>query len=216
VDGAVFYNNPAAIALQESRAIWRDAAEHPPDILLSLGTGLSGEHKVGETVSGLLEDLETNSRMHKHFCAPLANAVFGDGRRYTQRWFYQDTAIFRSVSILKHRAGSEVDAEQQWTRFQASESGPHSREEGRYVRLNPKLDGKLPRLDDYQQMEALQTDVRHILRNDSFYRQKVALIAHRLVASCFYFDVVEESSEDGWTSVRGKCHIKFIDYSTAR
>lgn len=42
LDGALYHNNPASVANHESKFLWPDVAENPPDILLSLGTGKYG------------------------------------------------------------------------------------------------------------------------------------------------------------------------------
>jgi hypothetical protein len=202
VDGAVFYNNPVTVALQESHAIWQDDAEFPPDILLSLGTGHAHERRAEEFSSPEKETL-----MHRHFCAPLANLVFGDPK-YVQRWLWEDNTIFRSVSILRHRAGSVINAQQQWTQFQTSVLGAQARDEGRYCRLSPQPEGKIPRLDEYSQMGTLQTKVKQLLRSDPTFKEQIAQIAHRLIASCFYFDGAEEIPDDyGCFRARGKYHI---------
>ena len=39
IDGGVWHNNPVAIADSERKLIWPDAANMPPDILLSIGSG---------------------------------------------------------------------------------------------------------------------------------------------------------------------------------
>lgn len=42
LDGAVYFNNPVRLAVNERRFLWPDMAEAPPDIVLSLGTGRHG------------------------------------------------------------------------------------------------------------------------------------------------------------------------------
>lgn len=39
-DGALYHNNPASVGNHERKVLWPDVAENPPDILLSLGTGI--------------------------------------------------------------------------------------------------------------------------------------------------------------------------------
>lgn len=43
IDGALFYNNPVAIADKESRLIWGSTLSSHPDIVLSLGTGFNSQ-----------------------------------------------------------------------------------------------------------------------------------------------------------------------------
>lgn len=42
MDGAVYFNNPVRVGYSESRFIWPDMAENPPDLVLSIGTGKDG------------------------------------------------------------------------------------------------------------------------------------------------------------------------------
>lgn len=41
LDGALYYNNPVHVAYREAKLIWPDVAESPPDLLLSIGTGVN-------------------------------------------------------------------------------------------------------------------------------------------------------------------------------
>jgi hypothetical protein len=43
IDGALYYNCPAAVANQERKLLWPESSSQPPDILLSIGTGLPPE-----------------------------------------------------------------------------------------------------------------------------------------------------------------------------
>ena len=46
-DGGLYFNNPISIAVNERRFLWPDMAESPPDIVLSLGTGMNS-HKIAK------------------------------------------------------------------------------------------------------------------------------------------------------------------------
>lgn len=49
-DGAIYYNNPVEVADRECRLIWPENGKKPPDLLLSLGTGLNKDtHLVATT-----------------------------------------------------------------------------------------------------------------------------------------------------------------------
>jgi hypothetical protein len=39
----VYYNNPVKVANNERKILWPDVAEAPPDIILSVGTGMNGQ-----------------------------------------------------------------------------------------------------------------------------------------------------------------------------
>ena len=41
LDGAIYYNNPVKVANSERKLLWPDVADAPPDIILSVGTGMN-------------------------------------------------------------------------------------------------------------------------------------------------------------------------------
>ena len=47
LDGAIYYNNPVKVANNERKFLWPDVADSPPDLLLSIGTGLN-KRKIDE------------------------------------------------------------------------------------------------------------------------------------------------------------------------
>lgn len=188
------------MALQESRAIWHGDAPTFPDILLSLGTGHNGEE-----IDGPVSEMELDTFTHRHFCAPLANFFIGDGHRYHQRWFWENFAFVRSLAILKHRSWSVLDAEQQWTQFQTTHVKASERDSGRYCRMNPRLDKKLPDLDDFCQITDLEASVSQVLEDDPTYKEQIARISHRLISSCFYFTVSKMvPGTHGWVNCHGR------------
>jgi hypothetical protein len=74
----------------------------------------------------------------------------------------------------------------------------------RYVRINPKLGFKPPRLDEKNKLEMLRTTVLDKLRNSN-YRWRIARTAHMLIASTFYFEKRENPREyDGYYICKGK------------
>lgn len=43
LDGAFYHNNPVQVALREAKLLWPDCSNKPPDLLLSVGTGMYHE-----------------------------------------------------------------------------------------------------------------------------------------------------------------------------
>ena len=41
MDGAIYYNNPVKVADNERRFLWPDVTDNPPDLILSIGTGMN-------------------------------------------------------------------------------------------------------------------------------------------------------------------------------
>ncbi|KAI0471495.1 hypothetical protein GGR56DRAFT_654355 [Xylariaceae sp. FL0804] len=78
----------------------------------------------------------------------------------------------------------------------------------RYMRVSPELFSKLPRFDEVQKMEAVEGEARDWLRRNS---HEMVEIAHRLVASTFFFDKDVGSvrqTESGYTCT-GTIHCRF-------
>lgn len=53
LDGAVYYNNPVKVANNERKFLWPDVADAPPDIILSIGSGMNRDK--------IAEELENDS-----------------------------------------------------------------------------------------------------------------------------------------------------------
>lgn len=159
LDGAVKSVNPAAIAERERKLLWPDVAERDPDIFLSLG---SGQNRM--TILNSLSQVDIKKEKP---------------RGWNRIW----------QTLYGHSVDDILDAEMEWNFFKASLSS-NQLEQGsrRYIRFNPDLDDEPPNLDNKHELRSLQQAVRKRLWLP---HRQAALqhVAHRLVASSFYFDI---------------------------
>lgn len=182
VDGAVFHNNPVRIANYESKLLWPDADQRPPDILLSIGTG---QH--GADTDNFLDASRCDSRRFQ--IRKMINQVKPTPRvKRSMPVLRAFPEIESWLTIFKKRVESALDAEATWREFCKDVIGtaPYAAAE-RYVRFNPGTVNRIPKMDDKSQIDTLLEDVTSTLRgHDS--RTKIKSIAQRLVASSFYFE----------------------------
>jgi hypothetical protein len=193
LDGAVFHNNPVRIANYESKLLWPDAEECHPDILLSIGTG---RHEAD--TDGILDNTRSDRRrlqVRKVF--DQVKPTMGEKRSVPGLMGFAELESW--VNIFKKRVESVLDAELTWKEFRkdvVGTSSPIAAE--RYIRVNPRTKNRTPKMDDKTQIHFLHDEVRSYLRTHNM-RTKIEKIAHRLVASSFYFEKSGPSRESGDT-----------------
>ena len=140
--------------------VWDDVRDRLPDVLLSIGTGYDGDES-----------------------AP----VTGKSESTSQR-----VSSFLPTRLLKTAADRIEDAlncRRIWEEFLGE--NPHLQSHDcddarqRYVRTNPDLKQKVPRLYKVDALPALEHATIAYMTNN---RPKMVEMAHRLVASCFFFE----------------------------
>lgn len=187
----MFHNNPVRIANYESKLLWPDAEECHPDILLSVGTG----HHEADT-DGFLD--ATRSDRRRAQIRKVFNQVKPTVReKRSIPGLKAFTEVESWVAIFKKRVESVLDAELTWKEFQkdvVGTSSPIAAE--RYIRINPRTKYRTPKMDDKTQVHILHDEVKSCLRTHAM-RTKIEQIAHRLVASSFYFEKAGPSRESG-------------------
>lgn len=173
IDGAVFHNNSVRIASYESKLIWPEVKEYHPDILLSLGTGHNGADTDG-------------------FVVPNRSGSATQRRSLGIRGFPD---LNSWIKLAVTRLDNILDSEAIWRLFKKDALGSSSYLQARrYVRLNPRIGFRTPKMENNSQVDKLQEDVRSHLQTPPM-RAKVAGIAHQLIASCFYFERSEPTRE---------------------
>jgi hypothetical protein len=185
VDGAIFHNNPVRIANYESKLLWPDADQQPPDILLSIGTGqhgaetdqfldTSGHDRRRLQIRKMLNQVKPTPREKRSMAVPKAFPQI-------ESW----------LTIFKKRVESALDAEATWREFRKDVlvsfgTSSHAAAE-RYIRVNPRTKNPIPKMDDKSQVNTLHEDVVSSLRTPHS-QIKLKNIAQRLIASSFYFE----------------------------
>lgn len=182
LDGAVFHNNPVRIANYESKLIWPDVEECHPDILLSIGTGHNGQDTVGYIDSTQVDRRRLHTRDTKAKSPKLGERQ----RSFPALWAFPE--VTQWLNVLFKRVDNILDSEQIWKSFRNDVIGTSSYAEMlRYERFNPKVGFTAPKMDDKGQVDKLHDDVRERLSKPQM-QSKIHRIAHRLIASCFYFE----------------------------
>lgn len=99
--------------------------------------------------------------------------------------------------IFKKRVGNVRVADLTWRDFRNDVVGTFSSlASERFVRVNPNLAVVVPKMDDINSMEFLVDQTRHELASPNM-RALISKIAHRLLASSFYFEKIGSTSERG-------------------
>ena len=178
----MFHNNPIRIANYESKLIWPDVEECHPDILLSIGTGHNGQDTIGYT------EPSGNDRRRSHTRDINARAANLEGRQRSFPALWAFPEVTQWLNVLFKRVDNILDSEQIWRSFRHDVLGTSSYLELlRYKRFNPKVDFMAPKMDDKGQVDKLHDDVKERLTKPQM-QSKILRIAHRLIASCFYFE----------------------------
>jgi hypothetical protein len=196
IDGAVHYNCPAVVVDSERRLIWDDVSEMPPDIFLSVGTGLSGDRKIAQSNGLLSPDPINKARLET-----LKRKKSASGLGY----------VWRAAHDI---IDNQLNCEEIWSKLkhhaEARPTGKPYRPEGkqRNIRINVPFPDRRPALDDIERIEFME-----MLATRSAKANPLILeVAHRLVASCFYFQkdgTSHQNRETGEYTCFGK-HSKFI------
>lgn len=173
LDGALYYNNPARVANMERKIVWPDTKNHPPDMLLSIGTGHDAE----------LAALKIKNR-RKLFRTRAHTEVELPQKGKTKK-IIQLRYVRRLFQGMKNRADNMANSELAWHKFTLDVSKFHedSYIETRYQRINPDLGSNPPPMDKVEKIEEAQNKTRHELRNQEKSIQKIREISARLVAS---------------------------------
>lgn len=193
LDGGLRNPNPAFIADRERRLIWPDIGD--PDLFLSLGTGqnrISVLSKLSERPRGL------------------------SGSPILQQPGPSSTIERKGIAKLfqSRRVDDVLDAELAWTDFRTFAVREKNENKGRrYIRFNPDLDKEPPAPDRKDDLRSLQHSVKKRLQTP---HRQAALrnVAHRLLASTFYFDLqTKQTAEKTEQVCSGVVSCRFEDGS---
>jgi patatin-like phospholipase/acyl hydrolase len=204
VDGAVYHNNPAYVAFEESRLLWPDVSHCLPDIVLSIGTGhnrLQTNRMIGgNRDSGPVRPPEV-FRVGK---------VNGEDPQLLNR---QGSEMMQNVKMILARMSNVLNSQLIWDTFKRERTITVPRHEiesvkDRFQRIDPYLGFEPPRLDDKSKMKMLREAVTKRLETDPYYQKKIRHVARRLVASSFYFEKLRHDS-------LGAGHYEFAGRSTS-
>lgn len=185
-DGAMHHNCPVRVAEHERKLLWEDVSEWPADMFLSLGTGLSRSEADFSTPQDISKPRRTRlKKVTRH------RSVAG-------------------ISYLWRTANNIIDdqlnCEKIWDDYYAVSTPPGkpngAEDRRRNIRLNMTFPEMRPSLDDVNSLETIEHVAKEQLPLDS----DITEVAHRWVASCFYFEKIQCHSRRG--SERYQCDGK--------
>lgn len=177
-DGAFHHNCPAAIADHERRLLWQEVSDWPPDMFLSLGTGLDSHGKAPKPQGASSPKPPDDSRSKPpkpHYGSP---GQYYNGIRVM---WWAGHAIVENL----------LDSEDSWRKHCARSTPPGEQhgieEKRRNLRINVGFVNR-PKLDDVKDLESIERHVQNAISEDPKIRAEIHEAAHRLIASSFYFE----------------------------
>ena len=91
-----------------------------------------------------------------------------------------------TFAVQSSQVDNVTKAEREWSEFVDLIAEDMSEERNRYIRINPDIGNKPPAWDAVQQIEQLRYVTRQALDQTNL-KAEIRSVAHRLVASTFYF-----------------------------
>ncbi|KAK0730097.1 hypothetical protein B0H67DRAFT_560740 [Lasiosphaeris hirsuta] len=168
VDGATVRNNPVRLAYEEQKRIWPSTSSMPPDIIVSVGTGIHVDRE-GEVRNSRSERLDSFKGM-------------------------LPSGLRKKVETGLDMVEATLDCHREWVDFKEA---THGRLRENCHRLDVGLITKPPSLDAVDKMQDLFWDCRNYLSGpsppymDSKYQtlaEHIRAVARRLLASVFYLE----------------------------
>ncbi|KAK5631118.1 hypothetical protein RRF57_006833 [Xylaria bambusicola] len=203
---------PILVAHYEAKAIWKDIADTPPDLVLSIGSGRNiGDSSKTELNSPTSLYTTTNDSLTMN---QMPSAVIRQGRGGMGNYKRQNPSGSTTSDSLGHKNAAsgyivrnpqapmlltfnnpiagQTDrlydqrlSEKIWGNFLTTHVSRRTSVRRRYRRVCPELFSKLPKFDDVAKLDDVEREAREVLRQNS---AELVEIAHRLVASTFFFE----------------------------
>ncbi|KAI1446662.1 FabD/lysophospholipase-like protein [Annulohypoxylon stygium] len=209
LDGALYHNNPVWVAHHERKLIWPDVCNSPPDILLSIGTG-----------KNTLEDEELprqSSMSPVSPTSPTSSSSRSWSSRTKPKRRRRDVLPHALLKIAIDRLDNLLECNKIWDSYVADTSTSDyskisSINRKRSIRLNPDLRFEVPRLDAVEELERVEIAAMQDLKANKEY---VVEVAHRLIASTFFFEKDSNSvrATDNGYECTGRIYCRFMNSS---
>ncbi|KAH9898942.1 hypothetical protein F4778DRAFT_178322 [Xylariomycetidae sp. FL2044] len=213
IGGDSRYMCPIYVAHHETRSIWNDIADVPPDLMLSIGTGRNLGDRFVEEGSVRASSLSINSEsMYTSNTMPSSVVKQGRGgagnykRHNTMGSISSDSyrsnsssgyivrnpqapmliSFHNPVSGQTSQINDQRQGERIWHRFMSGVDAPRgATSRRRYMRISPEFVSKLPKFDEVQKIDEISREAEEVLRQNS---AEMTEAAHRLIASTFFFE----------------------------
>ncbi|KAI3328065.1 FabD/lysophospholipase-like protein [Xylariaceae sp. AK1471] len=169
IDGTATFACPARVAHQEAQLMCNDVSARP-DILLSIGAGRS-----------VRDSTRQQDRLLASHTSRSPDTLSTDPPKTLLRSLVTKTG--------SHKACNDTSTEKLWDNFIKSNVALNDRwsvdDSNRYIRINPTLNLEEPKFDDVRRLAAIEQEAEEVIYQDS---HRLKEIAHRLLASSFFFD----------------------------
>jgi hypothetical protein len=167
-----------SIADDERRLLWEEVSDWPTDITLSIGTGLSPTGTIKHYTAS--SPTFINEKTHQE-PAKLRKWVSNHSTGLNLSWWAAQAIV-----------ENQLNCEEAW-RKHCSKAAPPGRalrteDVRRNLRLNVHFSDPRPPLDEIETLENTERTVVNYLLDDPFIRDEIHEVAHKLVASSFYFE----------------------------
>ncbi|KAI3321837.1 hypothetical protein HD806DRAFT_523766 [Xylariaceae sp. AK1471] len=224
---------PITVAHYEAKSIWKDITGAPPDLVLSIGAGRNiGDRSKAELTNPASLYTSTNDSLTT---AQPPSAVIRQGRGGMGNYKLQNPSgstasdhfwkkssasgyIVRNpqapmllsfnnpISGQTDRLSDQRLCEKIWDRFLSSHVAPEMSVRQRYRRVCPELFSKLPRFDDVSKLDDVEREAQEVLRQNT---AELVEVAHRLVASTFFFekDMTSVKQKASGFTCTGSAHV---------
>jgi hypothetical protein len=208
VDGGLRHMCPVWIAHHESKLIWGDVVNNPPDLLLSIGGGShvkESDRRPGSRSSKLISDASSVVSVPPMQRSGRPTTASGAGMSFRR----EETKHADRIWDEFISEGSDIDL--------ATDGDDGHR---RYLRISPALKMKVPKFDGINDLDDVEREAQDVLFENV---REVREAAQRLVASSFYFEKEPGSVKqvDGGYTCTGEpmnsslstaiCHIRSAD-----
>ncbi|KAI0966660.1 hypothetical protein F4678DRAFT_475768 [Xylaria arbuscula] len=202
---------PILVAHYETKSIWRDVADSPPDLVLSIGSG----RNIGDSSrTELSSQTSLYTATNESGKAQVPSTVIRQGRGGLGNYKRQnppgpigpDPHLHKNASsgyIVRNpqapmlvtfnnpisgqtdRLNDQRLSENAWGNFLSTHVSRKTSVRRRYRRICPELFSKLPKFDELAKLDDVEREAQEVLRHDS---TELVEIAHKLVASTFFFE----------------------------
>ncbi|CEI60194.1 hypothetical protein FVEN_g6376 [Fusarium venenatum] len=191
-DGAVHHVCPVFIADNERKRLWGDINQPPPDLVLSLGTGHTNcrlTHK----------EKRAYGQKSSALSPKIPSSPLRPSGSFSSMW-----------RIINPIIDDQKSSEDMWNSYVAQTST--SSNEHRHVRIDIGWADKRPDFDDIEEIETIERNAINMMSDG----HTVRMTAHKLVASCFYFErtgVDSRNRETGLYKCSGNIICRFDEGS---
>ncbi|KAI0403160.1 hypothetical protein F4802DRAFT_316845 [Xylaria palmicola] len=202
---------PILVAHYEAKSVWRDIVDKPPDLVLSIGAGRNvGDRPKTELASPTSLYTATNDSVttnvppsavirqgrggmgnYKRQNPPTPSSPDPSAHNAVRSYFVRNpqapmlVTFNNPISGQTDRLNDQRISENTWNNFLSTHVKRSPSVMQRYRRISPEMFSKLPKFDELAKLNDIEREAQEILQQNP---AELVEIAHRLVASTFFFE----------------------------